>query len=67
MLIFQEGRVRRPNSVEALFLALYDLIIRARGKDLRQVISVMNELMRKRKSGLNSLRRRTELQLPVFP
>jgi len=59
--------VRRPNSVEALFLALYDLIIRARGKDLRQVISVMNELMRKRKSGLNSLRRRTELQLPVFP
>jgi hypothetical protein len=67
MLIFREGRARRTNSVAALLLALYDLIIRARGRDLRDVISVMNELMRKRKSGLNSLRRRTELQLPVFP
>jgi hypothetical protein len=67
MLTFQDRHARRPNSVEALFLTLYALIIIARGKGLIEVISVMNELMRKRKSGLNSLRRRTELQLPVFP
>jgi hypothetical protein len=67
MLIFREGRARRTNQAEALFLALYDVIITARGKDLRDVISVMNELMRKRKSGLNSLRHRTELKFPVFP
>ena len=43
------------NRAEALLLALYDIIIAARGKALTDIISGMQELMRKRKSGLNSV------------
>jgi hypothetical protein len=67
MLICREGRAFRTNRAEALFLALYDIIITARGESLPDVISVMQELMRKRKSGLNSISRRNELKFPVFP
>jgi hypothetical protein len=66
MLMFREGRVGRANQSEALFLALYD-VITARRKSLTEIISVMTELMRKRKSGLNSRSRRNELRLPTFP
>jgi hypothetical protein len=67
MRIFREGRARRLNQAEALLLALYDAIMTIRRKHLPDVISVMNELMRKRKSGLNSRRHRDELKLPTFP
>jgi hypothetical protein len=63
---FSEGRAHNANQAEALFLALYD-IITARGKDLSDVISVMNELIRERKSGLNSRKCQDELNLPPFP
>jgi hypothetical protein len=66
MLLCRERRAFGTNRAEALFLALYD-IITARGKALTDVISVMQELMRKRKSGLNSISRRNELKLPTFP
>jgi hypothetical protein len=67
MVIFREGRVFGTNRAEALLLALYDIIITPRGEGITDVISVMRELMRKRKSGLNSTRRRNELKFPTFP
>ena len=67
MRIYREGRARRLNQTEALLLALYDAIMTTRRKHLPDVIGVMNELMRERKSGLNSRRHRDELKLPTFP
>ena len=65
--IFREGFARRTSAAEALFLALYDSSISARVEDLAHVIEVLNGLMRERKSGLNSTRRRNELKFPAFP
>jgi hypothetical protein len=67
MRMSREWRARRLNQAEALLLALYDAIMTTRRKHLPDVIGVMNELMRERKSGLNSRRHRDELKLPTFP
>jgi hypothetical protein len=66
MRIFHAGRARRTNQVEALFLAMYDALITTPRNDLMDIVGVMNELMRERKSGLNSKKRRDELKLPTF-
>ncbi len=67
MLKFREGHAFGTNRAEALLLALYDISITPRREEFIDVISVMHELMRKRKSGLNSVRRRNELKFPAFP
>ena len=67
MLIFREGHAFGTNRAEALLLALYDISIYPTKRRIIDVISVMHELMRKRKSGLNSVRRRNELKSPAFP
>ena len=65
--IFQDPHARRIKHGEVLLLALHDCIITACGEGLTHVIEAMHELMRKRKSGLNSRRRRNELKFPAFP